>query len=104
MKNLTLLLLAGLLVFTVGCSKKEENKTPDEVRAEAQKMTAEDLQAKVDAVKADIAAKSGELAEVKKEQGGGLLGGEKPKNADELAAKDKDLTAAIAKLNENLKI
>lgn len=63
MKKLFLFaMMCGAMFVLAGCGQQaDENKTPDQIKTEVQSMSAADIQAKVDAYKKAIEAKSAEL-------------------------------------------
>ena len=64
MKKLFLFaMICGAAIALTGCGKQtaSENKTPAEIQAEVQSMSAADIQAKIDAYKKAIEAKTAEL-------------------------------------------
>ena len=107
-KLLAGLMALGMVVCVAGCSgKASEDKSLDEIKAEAEKMNAEQLEAKVQEYEKAIEAKQPEIDKLKKELSTGLTGvlsGKKPENADELKAKLDELEASVKALNERMKI
>ncbi|KPK49313.1 MAG: hypothetical protein AMK72_04865 [Planctomycetes bacterium SM23_25] len=101
-------MIVGMVAYVTGCSSKaSEDKPLDQVKAEAQKMNADQLQAKVAEYKQAIEAKKPEIEKLQKELGTGLTGvlsGKKPENADELKAKLEKLQASVKALTERMEI
>jgi predicted small lipoprotein YifL len=99
------LLLLAILPTLIGCGKKaDESKPMSEVKAEAEKMSADDLRANAMAYKKAIAAKKGEvekLAAQLKEIAPTEMVGEK---ATKLKADTEKLQKSIAALQERFKV
>ncbi len=106
--GLVMLMLVGMVAYVAGCSSKaSEDKPLDQVKAEAEKMNADQLKAKVEEYKQAIDAKKPEIEKLQKELGTGLTGvlsGKKPENADELKAKLEKLQASVKALTERMDI
>ncbi len=101
-------MVLGMVAYVAGCSSKaSEDKPLDEVKAEAEKMNAEQLEAKVEEYKKAIEAKQPEIEKLQKELGTGLTGllsGKKPENADELKPKLEKLQASVKALTERMEV
>ncbi len=106
--GLALWIAVTLLALVAGCSDgASEDKPLDEVRAEAQEMNAEQLQAKIDEYTEAIEAKKPEVERLQKELGTGLAGaltGEKPENAEQLKADLAELETSLRALQERMQI
>ena len=106
-KHFMVLMMMVLAGSFMGCKKSLEEKPVDEVKEEAQQMSAEELQEKVNEYQAAIEAKKPEIEKLQKELGKGLSGmlsGDKPENAEELEAELTELQASVKALEERMAI
>ncbi len=109
MRTCLISLMALMMVgFIVGCGGgADEEKPITDVKAEAEKMDTDQLQAKVDEYKKAIEAKKPEIEKLQKELGSGLTGaitGDKPENADELQKELDGLQTSVKALQERCEI
>ncbi len=103
MKKLMLLMAVAVAsLMLAGCSKADENKTPEQIKQEVAKMDAKDIQAVIDdyqkaiaAKKADLEKEAAKLKELKLEE----LTGDKAKSIKDNMA---NLTKSIDKLSANM--
>ena len=96
MKKLVLFMaVAVAALMLAGCSKADENKTPDQIKQEVAKMDAKDIQATIEEYQKAIADKTAELtkemSKLKPEEA--LKGGNE---------KTAELKKSIEKLNANM--
>lgn len=98
----SVVLLAGM-VFVLGCGQKASTDQPiEQVKAEAEKLSADGLKAKVETYNAEIAkcrTRLSELAEQLKKVTNPLS-----EEATKIAKESSEVTTTIAKLQERLTI
>ena len=103
MKKLMLFMaVAVAALMLAGCSKADENKTPDQIKQEVAKMDAKDIQAVIDDYKkaieektADLQKETAKLKELKLDE----LTGDKAKSIKDNMA---NLSESIKKLEANM--
>ncbi len=91
------------LVMVMGCGSKASTDQPlDQVQAEASKLSVDDLKAKVEAYKADIAKYQDQLKSLAEQAK--KITNPLSDEAKSIASQTSDVTSTINKLQERLKI
>ncbi len=101
---MTCVVLLGAAVLVVGCGQKASQDQPiEQVKAEAQTMTVDQLVAKAKAYKAEIAKVQAQLSDLS-EQGKKYLTAPLSEGAQKVAAETKDATATLNNLQARLQV
>lgn len=97
-------MIAGFLLAGCGQGQPEAKMTPEQVKAEAAKMDAKQLQAKIDSYKPAIDAKKAELEKVIAKLKAVPLDKMLSDDTKKIKAESEDINGAISKLSSDMQI